>query len=135
VYHARCFFIWISAYASRKCSRRSAQCRAITRSCSARRVAGESSSNASLNTHGRPRAPRPIITEPHPVSAIIRRASAIEQTSPLPVTGTPTASTTSAMIAHGALPVKRCERLRGCTVTASTPSASAIRATSAAVRC
>ncbi len=65
----------------------------------------------------------------------MRRASAIECTSPLPVTGTETASTTSRMIAHGALPVKRCERVRGCTVIASTPSASAIWATSTAFRC
>ena len=46
-----------------------------------------------------------------------------------------TASTTSLMIVHGALPVNRCERVRGCTVMASTPSASAIWATSTAFRC
>jgi len=65
----------------------------------------------------------------------MRRASAIECTSPLPVTGTLTASTTSRMMVHGARPVKRCERVRGCTVMASTPSASAIWATSTAFRC
>ena len=50
-------------------------------------------------------APRPTMTDWHPVSAIMRRASDIEWTSPLPVTGMRTASTTSAMIVHGALPV------------------------------
>ena len=49
--------------------------------------------------------------------------------------GMRTASTTSLMIVHGALPVNRCERVRGCTVMASTPSASAIWATSTAFRC
>jgi hypothetical protein len=65
----------------------------------------------------------------------MRRAVDVESTSPLPVTGTRTASTTSAMIVHGALPVKRWERVRGCTVIASTPSDSAMRATSTAFRC
>ena len=75
------------------------------------------------------------MTEPQPVSAIMRRASAIERTSPFPVTGMRTAATTSAMISHGALPEWRCARVRGCTVIASTPSASAICATSTALRC
>ena len=70
-------------------------------------------SHASSKTQGLPRAPRPIMTDWQPVSATIRRASDIEWTSPLPVTGMRTASTTSAMIVHGALPVNSCDRVRG----------------------
>jgi len=101
----------------------------------ARWPSGDCASNDSSKTQGLPRAPRPIITEPQPVSAAMLRASAIERTSPLPVTGIETARTTSPMIVQGALPVKRCERERGCTVMASTPSDSAIWATSTAFRC
>ena len=75
------------------------------------------------------------MTDWQPVSATIRRASDIEWTSPLPVTGMRTASTTSAMIVHGAFPVNSAPACAGWTVIASTPSASAIRATSTAFRC
>ena len=60
------------------------------------------------------------------------RASSWLLTSPLPVTGIPTASTTEAMISQGARPENCCERVRGWTVIASTPSLSASRAISTA---
>ena len=83
-------------------------------------------------THGRPSAPRPIITAAQPVAAIMAAASAWLSTSPLPVTGTRTAATTSAITSHGARPVYCWLRVRGCTVMPSTPSLSASRAISGA---
>ena len=72
------------------------------------------------------------MTAAQPVAAIIAAASARLRTSPLPTTGIATASTTSVMISHGATPVYCCERVRGWTVIASTPSPSAMRAISTA---
>src|SRR5439155_1683300 len=81
---------------------------------------------------GAPRAPRPIMTAAQPVARIMAHASSWLITSPLPVTGIPTASTTEAMISRGARPENCCERVRGWTVIASTPSLSASRAISTA---
>src|SRR4030067_809625 len=100
----------------------------MTRALKSRCASGGSASKLSLNTHGRPSAPRPIMTDWQPVSTIIRRASAMERTSPLPVTGTRTASTTSPMIAQGARPACRRARGRGCQEMACTPSLTANRA-------
>ena len=72
------------------------------------------------------------MTAAQPVASIIARASARLRTSPLPITGIATASTTLAMISHGARPLYCCERVRGWTVIASTPSPSAMRAISTA---
>src|SRR5438128_8721226 len=58
---------------------------------------------------GAPRAPRPIMTAAQPVARIMARASSWLLTSPLPVTGIPTASTTEAMISQGARPENCCE--------------------------
>ena len=72
------------------------------------------------------------MTSAQPVARCMAPASARLRTSPLPVTGTRTASTTEAMISHGARPVNCCERVRGCTVIPSAPSSSAMRAISTA---
>jgi hypothetical protein len=116
----------MSATRSGKSAVISSQCRPITRARSAR-VGG-----VGAKTQGAPSAPRPTITPAHPVARRIASASARERTSPLPVTGSLTASTTEAMMSHGARPVNCCERVRGCTLIASTPSLSATRAISAA---
>src|SRR2546426_6939309 len=88
--------------------------------------------SAAWKTHGAPSAPRPIMTAAQPVALVMAHASSAVRTSPLPSTGIATASTTRAMISQGATPLNCCERVRGWTVIASTPSPSAIRAISTA---
>ena len=53
----------------------------------------------SVNSHGRPRQPRPTTTPSHPVSATIRSASSADQMSPLPSTGTDVTASLSRAIA------------------------------------
>ena len=59
---------------------------------------------ACANTQGLPSAPRAIITASQPVRSTIATASAPERTSPLPTTGTATASFTRAIAPQSALP-------------------------------
>src|SRR3989475_8283311 len=88
--------------------------------------------SAAWTTDGAPSAPRPIMTGAQPVALVMAHASSAVRPSPLPTTGIATASTTRAMISQGATPLNCCERVRGWTMIASTPSPSAIRAISTA---
>src|SRR5207244_2911264 len=125
-YQARCFLSWTSAVRSSREASISAQCRRMIRAFSSRETVRPA------KIQGAPRAPRPIMTAAQPVARIMAHASSWLLRSPLPVTGIPTASTTEAMISQGARPENCCERVRGWTVIASTPSLSASRAISTA---
>ena len=78
----------------------------------------------SRNIHGFPRAPLAIITASHPVSSKIRAAASRENTSPLAMTGMPTASFTALITHKSALPLYPWFLVRPWTQTASAPAAS-----------
>src|SRR5207244_4401399 len=126
-YQARCFLSWTSAVRSSREASISAQCRRMIRAFSSRETVRPA------KIQGAPRAPRPIMTAAQPVARIMARASSWLLTSPLPVTGIPTASTTEAMISQGARPENCCERVRRWTGIASAPAAPSRRPPSARI--
>ena len=84
-------------------------------------------------SHGSPSAPRAIITPSQPVACIISTASSAEWMSPLPSTGTLTASFTRAMISGSMPGVYICSRVRACTAMRAAPACSQALAHSTAV--
>ncbi len=84
-------------------------------------------------SQGAPYAPRPIITPSAPERASASQASCGVVMSPLTTTGMATASLTSRTRDQSAVPLKKQQRVRPCTVTMRTPAASARRASSGAL--
>ena len=66
--------------------------------------------------------PRPTATAAQPVSSSTRRASSGVETSPLAITGTDTAATTSAVMRWSAVPPYSSAAARGCTQSAAAPA-------------